>query len=312
MLSALTSRAIIGEFYNRLAQSTGVPWVDAISMFFRSNQAEETYEQLGQANQMREWIGGKQAKSLRVLGNIKVPNIEYEATLSVLRQEIRRDKTTQVQLRINDHVMRALAHWAKIITDLIETGQTALAQDGQAFFDTDHQEGDNVTNQSNDLTQDIAVPSSPTAVEMEKAILDMITAIIGFKDDVNEPMNEDGKEFIAMMPTNMLPAGAAALKAPVITDSSGSKTNVIVTIGDWKINLTANARLTANDEMYVFRTDTNGTKAIIKQEEVPLTIETLVEGSDEAFHNKRHLFSIWASRAVAFGMWQHGVFMKFT
>lgn len=312
MLSALTSRAIIGEFYNRLAQSTGVPWVDAISMKFTSNQAQEVYEQLGQANQMSEWVGGKTAKSLRVLGNITVINIEYEATLSVLRQEIRRDKTTQVQLRINDQVRRALSHDAKILTDLLETGQTALCQDGQSFFDTDHVEGDNTTNQDNDLTTDIAVPAAPTAVEMETAVMDMVTKIISYKDDVNEPMNEDAKEFLVMVPTNMLPAAAAALRAPIITDSSGSKTNVIQTIGDWKLNLIANARLTADDEMYVFRTDTNGTKAFIKQEEVPLTIEDLVEGSDEAFHNKRHLFSIWASKNVAFGMWQHAVFMKFT
>ena len=48
MLSALGSRAIRGEFFHLLAQMTGVRWVEAISVLFDSDQASETYEQLGQ------------------------------------------------------------------------------------------------------------------------------------------------------------------------------------------------------------------------------------------------------------------------
>jgi phage major head subunit gpT-like protein len=312
MLSALGSRAIIGEFYNRLSQEEGIPWVNGISMFFESDQASEIYEQIGQVPTMQEWVSGRNAKMLELLGKITIINKHYESTLQVLKSEIRRDKTGQVQVRLNDQVRRAQAHWALLLTDLIKTGQTVAGQDGQFFFDTDHTEGNNTTNQDNDLTTNITVAASPTAVEMETAIFNMIATIIGFLDNESQPMNEDATAFTVMVRQNMMAAATAAIQATTITDSSGSKTNVLATLGNFTIDLAVNPRLTATDEFYVFRTDGNGTKAFIRQEETPLTIEALAEGSDEAFKNKRHLYGIDTWRNVDFGMWQHACLQTFT
>lgn len=312
MLSALGSRAIIGEFYNRLSQEEGIPWINGTSMFFPSDQASETYEQLGQVPTMEEWVGGREAKVLKLLGNLTIINKHYQSTLQVLLSEIRRDKTGQVQVRLNDQVRRAQAHWALLLTDLMKTGQTVAGQDGQFFFDTDHTEGDNTTNQDNDLTTNITVAASPTAVEMETAIFNMISVILGFLDDQNQPMNEDATEFTVMVRQNMMAAATAAIKATTITDSSGSKTNVLAALGKFKIDLAINPRLTATDEFYVYRTDGNGTKAFIRQEETPLTVARLAEGSDEEFKNKRHLYGIDTWRNVGFGMWQHACLQTFT
>lgn len=312
MLSALTSRAIKGEFYNRLSVATQADWVQATSMFFMSDQASETYEQLGLVSPMRVWDGERQAKLLNTLGNITIVNTDYESTLSVFKEEIRRDKTGQVDVRLNGQVQRATSFWAKLLTDLVETGKTALAQDGQAYFDTDHTEDENTTNQDNDLTTNITTANNPTAIEMQTAILKNISKIIGYKDNVNEPMNEDASEFTVMTPVNMMSAAQAALTSPLITDSSGSQTNIIVPNTGITIKLAVNARLIADDEFYTFRTDGHGTKSFIMQEEVPLTIDNLLEGSDEAFKNKRFLYGIEAVRGVGFGMWQHSVLHTFT
>lgn len=312
MLSALGSRAIIGEFYNRLAQDLGIPWVNGTSMLFPSDQASEIYEQLGQIPVMQEWVGGRDAKMLELLGKITIINKHYESTLQVLLSEIRRDKTGQVQVRLNDQVTRAQAHWAKLLTDLIKTGQTVAGQDGQFFFDTDHTEGNNTTNQDNDLTTNITTAAAPTAVEMKTAIFDMIAKIIGYLDNENEPMNENASEFLVMVPVNMMAAATAAIKAPIITDSSGSQTNVLANIVNFTINMAVNSRLTTTDEFYVFRTDGNGTKALIRQEETPLIVTRLAEGSDEEFKNKRHLYGIDTWRNVGFGMWQHACLQTFT
>lgn len=45
--SALSSRAIIGSFYRRLKQNSGLKWVEAISNYFQSDQDSETYNWLG-------------------------------------------------------------------------------------------------------------------------------------------------------------------------------------------------------------------------------------------------------------------------
>lgn len=312
MLSALGSRAIIGEFYNRLAQEEGVAWVNDTSMFFTSDQAQEVYEQLGQIPPMEEWIGSRTVKQLSLLGKITIINKHYQSTLQVLLTEIRRDKTGQVQIRLNEQVRRAQVHWALLLTALMKTGQTALGQDGQAFFDTDHTEGNNTTNQNNDLTINISTANAPTAVEMENAILKMIEANLGYLDNESQPMNEDATEFTVMVRHNMMAAAMAALKAQVITDSSGSKTNIIPNISGFAIKLVINSRLTTDDEFYVFRTDGHGTKAFIRQEEVPLSIKRQAEGSKEEFENDRHLYGIDAWRNVAFGMWQHACLMTFT
>ena len=134
MLSALSSRAIQGEFYNQLSLNSGVPWVEDISAKFLSDQASETYEQLGMIASMEEWKGGNNAKMLDMLGNITIINKLFDSTIQVKVAEKRRDKTGQVQIRINDLVRKAQAHWAKILTELLITGQSVAGQDGQFFF----------------------------------------------------------------------------------------------------------------------------------------------------------------------------------
>jgi phage major head subunit gpT-like protein len=312
MLSALSSRAIKGEFYNVLSQSTGVPWVEEISMLFLSDQAIETYEQLGMVSSMEEWKSGKNAKMLDMLGNITIINKLFESTIQVSKAEKRRDKTGQIQIRINELVRKAQSHWAKILTELLITGQTTLCQDGQFFFDTDHTEGNNTTSQDNDLTTNIVTAAAPTAAEMMTAILDCISAIVGFKDNENDPMNENANMFRVMVPVNMMTAAAAAVKSPVITDGSGAFTNTIHSMGDFLIQFSVNARLTTTTEFYTFRADGNGTKALIRQEETPLEMNSLAEGSDEEFKNKRHLHNVESSRNVGFGMWQNACLMTFT
>lgn len=101
----LGSRAIIGEFYNKLEQNIGTSWINDVSMLFQSNQESETYKWLGMAPGMREWVGGRNAKGFRENG-ITIANKTYEATMEVLLDEIRRDKTGQVMLRIAELAQR--------------------------------------------------------------------------------------------------------------------------------------------------------------------------------------------------------------
>ena len=121
----LSSRAIIGEFYNKLAQDLGMTWIPEISMLFPSNQESETYAWLGMAPAMREWIGGRNAKGFRESG-ITIRNKKYESTMEVLVDEIRRDKTGQVMLRVAEQAQRANAHWASLLTTLLVAGESGL------------------------------------------------------------------------------------------------------------------------------------------------------------------------------------------
>jgi len=301
----LSSRAIIGEFYATLEQDAGASWVDAVSNLFQSNQESETYKWLGMAPAMREWIGGRNAKGFRENG-ITIVNKNFEATLEVLVDEMRRDKTGQVMVRVRELAERTNAHWAKLLSTLIINGETALCYDGQAFFDTDHSEGESGT-QSNDLSLDIAgTPSAPTAGEMETGILRSIEAILGFKDDQGEPMNENARDFMVMVPVSFMSAAAGAIGSQIIVDSSTSRSNNIITmgnIGGFNVRLAVNPRLTWTTKFATFRAD-GQTKGLIRQEEEPVSISAVAEGSELEFNEKRHRYGVAASRNVGYGYWQ--------
>ena len=302
--SSLSSRAIIGEFYNTLEQNVGALYVPGISAMFDSNQESETYKWLGMAPQMREWVGGRQAKGFRENG-ITIVNKTYEATLEVLLDEIRRDKTGQVMVRVRELAMRTNAHWAKLLSDLIIGGEAGLCYDGQFFFDTDHSEGDSGS-QSNDITYDSSSTTIPTAAEMEAAILKSVEKILSFKDDQGEPMNEEAMSFLVMVPVPFMAATAAALKNPVIVDANGSRTNTIANLGGFSFELAVNPRLSWTTKFATFRTD-GQTKPFIRQEEEGVTISAIAEGSELEFKENKHNYGVKAIRNVGYGYWQHAV-----
>ena len=204
----ITTREVIGMFFERLSQDVGASWIPAVSMMFQSDQAQEKYPWLGMVPMMREWIGGRHAKSLPE-EIITIENLHFEATLEFQIDDLCRDKTTQVQTRINELADRANAHWAKLLSSLIVNGHTdasGLAYDGQYFFDTDHSTGSSGA-QSNDLTVDIsALPTNnhgyttaPAAAEMSLAIMETIQQIIGFKEEQGEPMKELAEDIMVMV-----------------------------------------------------------------------------------------------------------------
>jgi phage major head subunit gpT-like protein len=310
--SALSSRAIIGEYYNTLEQDLGGMWIPGVSNYFESNQESETYKWLGQAPQMREWIGGRQEKALRDAG-VTITNKRFEATLEVMMDEIRRDKTGQVMVRVRELAQRTNSHWAKLLTELLIAGESTACYDGQFFFDTDHAEHDSGT-QSNDITSDITTTTAPTAGEMETGILKAIEAIMGFKDDQGEPMNEGARAFNVMVPVPYMSAAAGAIGSEIIVDASTSRTNRILTLGSlggFQIELSVNARLTWTTKFAVFRTDAE-TKALIRQEEEAVNMKAIAEGSEEEFKNDRHLYGVKAIRNVGYGFWQRACLVTHT
>jgi len=177
----LGSRSIIGKFFRALEQYTGLSWIQLVSVLFDSDQESETYKWLGQSPVMREWIGGRHAKGFRENG-ITIVNKEFEATLDIPVKWMRRDKTGQIDVRINEMAQRAVGHYGSLLSTLIKNGTGAtsgLCYDDQYFFDDDHSEGESGT-QKNLLTNSevaalqVANATRPTITEAIAAILGVI------------------------------------------------------------------------------------------------------------------------------------------
>jgi phage major head subunit gpT-like protein len=305
---SLSSRAIIGDFYHALEQNEAASWVGPLSMLFNSDQESETYKWLGQSPAMREWIGGRNAKGLRENG-ITIFNKKFESTLEIPVDWIRRDKTGQIQIRINELARRANAHWAKLLSTLIINGESVVCYDGQYFFDTDHSEGDSGS-QSNDITYNANTATAPTASEMQSAILEAIQQLYGFKDDQGEPLNEDAMNFTVMVPVPFLQAAGAALGATVISQTS-NLVQAVGSLGGFNVNLAINPRLTWTEKFATFRTD-GDVSPFIRQEEEGVTVSAIAEGSELEFNNDVHHYGIKSIRNVGYGFWQKACLTTFT
>lgn len=311
---SLGSRAIIGTFYEALAQNTGSSWIDRISMLFLSDQESESYKWLGMSPVMREWIGGRNAKGFRENG-FDVKNLHFEATLEILLQDLRRDKTGQTLIRIQDLADRTNSHWASIGSALIVNGASGICYDGQYFFSTTHAEGASGT-QSNSISIDISalpaqlhgITTSPSAEEMALCIYQAIAQIVSFKDDVGEPMNENAQNFTVLVPISlMMVAKAAATSA---TFASGAD-NTLKGSG-FSITVEASARFsswTAN--FAVFNTD-GRVRPIVRQEEEPVRLAAIAEGSELEFKESKHQYGVDAWRNVAYGYWQKACLVTMT
>lgn len=317
----LGSRAIIGRFYAALS-ALAPSWVDMIGFRQDSDQASETYKWLGQVPAMRQWLAGRQAKGLSENG-ITIVNQPFEATLEIFKDELRRDKTGQVMIRIEELARRAQSHWATLLTTLINNGNgstSGLAYDGQYFFDSDHTEGKNATSQSNLLTNDISTmpvsnhgsTTAPSVGEAREVITQAIAAILAFKDNENEPMNEDARSFLVMAPTSGIwTAARAAVGLPMVDSGESNVLLAIQNVDGFNVQVVMNPRISATDSLYVFRTDAK-IKPFILQEEVPIEMTAIAEGSELEFEERVHHYGVYASRNVGYGMWQQACRVQMT
>jgi phage major head subunit gpT-like protein len=307
--SILSSRAVVGMYFEALAAAAGMGWVDSVSNYFGSDQASETYPWLGMPPALREWIGGRQAKGFRG-DSMSIANKHFEATLEIALRDLRRDKTGQLKARLAEFAQRGTSHFASLLSTLIVNGPSAVCYDGQYFFDTDHSEGESGT-LSNDITTDISalpvathgVVTAPSKEEMLQAMVASIVQFYTFKDDRGEPINEDARAFHFMVPVGLAPAAQAAL----------SRTNEVgpgmFSFDGWTVTMSVNPRLTAGgwtDEFATFRTD-GSIKPLIRQEETTPEIKVKGEGSDFAFDNDAIQIGIDTWRNVGYGRWQGAV-----
>ena len=312
--SVLSSRAVLGMYYEQLEAATMPGWIDGVSNLFLSDQASETYPFMGFTPEMREWVGGRQSKALSA-NVVTIVNKHFEATLPVAIKDLRRDKTGQLETRISEFVQEGQRHWEDLLSDFILAAPSTTCYDGQYFFDTDHSEGSSGT-QDNDLSVDISALSAavhgtttdPSIEEMQQSILKGIAAIISFKDDRGRPRNSGARSFMVMVGTPQLWNKAIAATSTMLNAAIALNLNPNGLQG-MSVTVELNPRLSDwTTSFAVFRTD-SPIKALIRQSELEPNIEVLGEGSDHAFKHKEILIGVDAWRNCGYGVWQNSCYV---
>ena len=126
---SLSSRAIIGEFFLRLDQDLAGTWIPGCLANLRPIRN-------------RKPTNGSACRPPCASGPVVVNHAgcvpaaspfptKYESTLEVMMDEIRRDKTGQVMIRVQEQAERANAHWASLLSTLIIAGESTACYDGQ-------------------------------------------------------------------------------------------------------------------------------------------------------------------------------------
>jgi len=312
-INDLGSRDVIGSYFRALESVNPSAWLDAVGMRTTTDQAEEKYPFLGAVPIMQEWLAERNVARLRA-DQFTVKNVHYESSIRFNKSELRRDKTGQIDIRVNEHVQRAQNHWNKLVTDLIVAGESSPCYDGQFFFDTDHpNNGTDGGVQSNDIQVDISalpvvvngVITAPSPEEAIQTVYRAIRQIVGILDDQGEPMNEGAEEFIVICPLSLENALITGNSVPIGTHIGEQRDKR-------KIEIVSNVRLDTagwTDKFMVARKD-NPIKPFILQSETDINISAKAEGSDFAHDNDAFEFGIDTWRKADYGQWQNAALVR--
>ena len=258
-----------------------------------SDGRDEEYGWLGQSPMMTEWVDERRLKSLNSFEYVLV-NKDYEATLSVKRNDLEDDRLNAVKVRIDDLARKAKqSHPRKLFFDALLAGTTDLCYDGLPYFSASHVEGKSGT-QSNIVTG--------TGTSVAQLVTDLETAearMLAYKDDIGEPMHE-GELMIAVICPVELKA-----RFERINVSSELTTGVANT---WKgriKRITTSSRLTDANDWY-FADVTPGLKPLIRQIRQAVKFESLdnESGSDNAFMRKVFHYGVDSREVFGYGLWQ--------
>lgn len=301
----ISDAAVMGLFFQSLEDAVSGSWVPQLATTFQSDTAVERYAGVGNPPALVQWVGERKIKSLAE-HTVTVANLDYESTMSAFLKDLRRDKTGQLEMKIAGLAQRAAEHDEKILSALIDAGESQTSYDGQYFFDTDHSVGNSGT-LDNDLSVDIsALPTgdttgshgsttAPSVGEAALCVQQAIAQLYKMKDDQGEPVNQNMRSVIVMVPPSLMAAYEGALTMPQMAQGM---TNPLYATSLQK-SLVVNPRLTWTTKIAVFRAD-SAVKPFMVQQELPITMETVGTGSEYEFMHAARLYGVKKSGNVAY------------
>lgn len=297
-----SSRNLIGTFWEAFEKSLAEGLVEQICMYMKSDRELEEYGWIGETPSMREWIAERRKTSPESF-NFLLKNKKYESGLEVEVDDIRRDKTGQIKMRISQLADVAAEHPGELLAAVMMSGESQLCYDGQYFYDTDHVEGKSGT-QSNKSQVDLSdlpvgqhgSPTSPSDEEMSEAIYKGISQLLSLKNDAGRPANGNARKFVVVVPIGLMKAAQAATRNKVF---ASGKDNTLLT-SDFEVSVKVDPRLTWTTKFTVNRVD-GRTKPFIHQEEIRTELKAIAEDSELEIMEDKHFYGVKAIRTIGFG-----------
>lgn len=300
----ITENQVRTRFHYALGKMGMASWVMAIAdAFMDSTMGKEEYPFLAPPKPMTKWEGERNIQSLqeRVLTIVNEP---FETSIGIPGRALRRGRKSIIDRQLQLLGGKYYSNWAKLVTDLLVLNPTTPV-DSKALYANDHNESG--ANQDN-LLGFTAASSILTQSEASELMTSAIGAMLGFKDDEDEPTNEDAMNFLIMCSPLQLASIATAIGSPIVSNGVAAVPNAIGSYNGFSIRAHANPRI-SNTDVFTFRTD--GPGAVVIQEEVGeglgAGISILGTESEHFFKRGEILVGVDASRGVGPGSWQSTV-----
>lgn len=310
----ITDYGVKGLLYKALAET---PMSDRLALLARRVDSAlpagsaEKLDFLGMVPALRRWVGARAAK--RVLAyKYTVTTDKYESTIDVPLDWINNDKTGQVAQAAGQLVMRYNPQWISArVAYLLNNAATLLCFDGLAFFSASHVWGDSGTI-SNLLTYNAASANAPTANEAAEAIVNAYNAMLAFKDDRGEPINEDITKLSLVVPAgNAIAAAVAqAVKQDRLDTGTGVRDNPVKGLGV-AIDVLPSARYTQN-RMLMINDSPNACPVAFVENKADFMLSSKANGSDYAHDNDAWQYGIKAVGEAGFGRFTDASSTEFT
>jgi len=275
------------------------PFYPALCTDVPSDGADEEYGLLGNVPQVREWIGDRDFKELRG-AKWTIENKLWEQSLAIAKTRIRDDRLGLYSPMLAELGKRAVKYPDTLLFNLINAAESTACFDGQFFFDTDHSWGDSDA-QSNDLTYDATDHTSVTVAEFKAAYNAAVKALMEFKDDQGEYINDDiwdeSLQLVIVCNHTLLQTAHDALT--VSLNSTGGENKVITQ----RPKIITSARYSSTVKFDIYKVD-SPLRPFIFQKREPLSRQ--MKGQND-IENKDVKFMTEARYNVGYGVWWTGV-----
>lgn len=284
------------QFHNAL-QAVPTDYLDT-TMTVPSSGAGVDYAWLSRFPKMRQWVGDKHIKQLK-LGNYYVKNLDWETTIGVDRNDIEDDQLGIYNAQAQMAGQSAGELYGDIITDLKNNAFTGLGMDGVAYYSDSHvlTNADGVSaTYDNKLTAALSAASLAAVTSSYGAAR---IAVMGFKDEEGQPLGLIPD--LLEVPPALEAVALIIANADKLADDSPNPYR-----GTCRVKV--NPRLTSSTAWMLHVSNRGAIKPFVLQtRKAPTFVSQTSTENDDVFNRREYKFGAEARAAGAYGFWQLSV-----
>jgi phage major head subunit gpT-like protein len=266
-----------------------------IGMLVPSTGSQNDYAWLENFPKMRRWVGDKVIKNLKA-GKYVLPNEDFEATISVKRNDIDDDNLGIIAPQAQSAGFAAKQWPDELIMEKVNGAFTTECFDGQYFCDTDHPVIDPATGLPASVSnKGVVVLSCATQAAAIASYGAARTAMRKFKDDEGRPLNITPN--VLLVPPALEHIALALVNNDRLDDGKANPYKGTAEV-------VCDARLTSDTAWFLLDTTKPIKPFIFQERKKPVPVSQTDPNSDDVFKRGVFNFSVESRGAAGYGFWQ--------